>query len=270
MWRRRLRDRDLERELRAHLELEAAERQENGLGPEDARYAAGRTLGNKTLLKEAVREMWGLMPLERFCQDLRYGWRTLCKNPCFTATAVFSLALGIGGNAAIFTAVNAVLLNMLPVRDPRQLVLLRPVPYPAYELLRDQNGVFSSMLACAEIGLAGAGGPIAGQLVSGSYFETLGVGAALGRRLTSADGLPSASPAAVISYSYWQGHFAANSAALGQSISLNGIPFTIVGVAPPGFFGLELGNRPEVYVPLVLNHGFALQATLYGRACIGG
>ncbi|HMJ62485.1 MAG TPA: ABC transporter permease, partial [Bryobacteraceae bacterium] len=252
MWRRKLRERDLERELCAHLELEAAEQRENGLASEEARYAARRALGNTTLLKEAVRGMWGLMPLERFYQDLRYGLRTLRKNPSFTATAVLSLALGIGGNTAIFTAVNAVLLKMLPVRDPRQLMLLRPVPYPAYEVLRDQNGVFSSMLACASVGLAGTAGPIEGQLVSGSYFETLGVDAALGRRLTIADDLQSATPAAVISYSYWRGHFAADPAALGRSISLNGIPVTIVGVAPPDFFGLDLGNRPDVYVPLSL------------------
>jgi predicted permease len=251
MW-RRLRDRDLERELCAHLELETAEQKENGLEPEDARYAATRVLGNKTLLKEAVRVLWGLMPLERVWQDLRYGLRTLRKNPSFAATAILSLALGIGGNAAIFTAVNAVLLKMLPVRDPRQLALLRPVPYPAYELLRDQNSVFSSMLACAGISLAGSAGPIDGQLVSGSYFETLGVSAALGRGLTTADDLPSATPAAVISYGYWQNRFAANPRALGQSISLNGIAFTIIGIAPPGFFGLELGNRPDVYVPLNL------------------
>jgi predicted permease len=204
------------------------------------------------MLKETMREVWGWTSFERLGQDLRYGFRTFRKNPSFTAAAVLSLALGIGGNAAIFTAVNAVLLKMLPVRDPGQMVLLRPVPYPAYKLLRDQNGVFSSMLACASIGLAGAAGPINGQLVSGSYFETLGVGAALGRRFTSADDLPSAAAAVVISYSYWQSHFAANPTVLGQSISLNGIPFTIIGVAPPGFFGLELGNHPDVYVPLSL------------------
>jgi predicted permease len=192
------------------------------------------------------------MPLERFCQDLRYGWRALRKNPSFTATAVLSLALGIGGNAAIFTAVNAALLKMLPVRDPQQLVLLRPVPYPAYELLRDQNSVFSSMLGYANVGLAGPAGPIDGQLVSGSYFETLGVNAILGRSLTIADDLPSATPVAVIGYGYWQSHFGGDPAAVGQSISLNGIPFTVVGVAPAGFFGLELGNRPEIYVPLNL------------------
>src|SRR3954471_22502594 len=149
MWRRKHRDRDLERELRAHLELEAAEQQENGLAPEEARFAARRAVGNTTLLKEKMREVWGWTSFDRFGQDLRYGFRTFRKNPSFTAAAVLSLALGIGGNAAIFTAVNAVLLKMLPVRDPGQLVLLRPVPYPAYKLLRDQNGVFSSMLGCA-------------------------------------------------------------------------------------------------------------------------
>ena len=111
--------------------------------------------------------------------------------------------------------------------------MLRPIPYLAYELLRDRNEVFSSMLAYASVGLAGRTGPIAGQLVSGSYFETLGVSPILGRGVTSADDAPSRTPVAVISFGYWQSHFAAASTAIGQRISLNGIAFTIVGITPP-------------------------------------
>jgi hypothetical protein len=163
-WRRRARERDLERELCAHLELEAAEQRENGLVPEAARDAAKRAMGNTTLVKEAVHDMHAGIALERFSQDLRYGWRSLRKTPSFMLAAILSLALGIGGNAAIFTAVDAILLKMLPVRDPQQLVLLRPIPYPAYELLRDRNDVFSSMLAYASVGFVGRTGPIAASL----------------------------------------------------------------------------------------------------------
>ncbi|MEO7145837.1 MAG: permease prefix domain 1-containing protein, partial [Bryobacteraceae bacterium] len=124
-WRRRnKRERDLERELRSDLELEAAEQQENGLSAENARYAARRAFGNMSLLKEEVREMWGGRWFEDFVKDMRLTARQMRKAPAFTAVAVVSLALGIGANTAIFTLIDAVLLKSLPVRDPGSLVLL--------------------------------------------------------------------------------------------------------------------------------------------------
>ena len=266
-WRCKKREQDLERELRAHLDLEAAEQGENGLSAEDAGYAARRAFGNTTLVKEEVREKWNLSGLERLVQDLHYGSRILLKNPSFAATAILSLALGIGANAAIFTALNAVLLKFLPVRQPQQLTLIGVkgtersgpgfgLPYPLYELLRDRNHVFSSMLAYAPVRLnaaiAGQTQPVNGELVSGSFFDSLGVRAAAGRSLNETDDSPSAAPAAVISYNFWRGHFGGNLQIIGGSIILNSVPVTIAGIAPPSFFGLELGNTADFYVPFSL------------------
>ena len=218
-------------------------------------------------------------------QDLKFGLRMLAKNPGFTAVAVLTLALGIGANTAIFSLIDAVMLRMLPVHDPSQLVVLRwsahkkprrnstssfgdcdwrddnknpsgcSLPYPFFEQIRTQKDVFSGATAFAgpaQLVLSGNGlARIArGEIVSGDYFSTLGVKAAAGRTLGPDDDTPSAPPAVVLSYAYWQTAFAGDPAAVGRTILLNSVPFTIVGVAEPGFTRLTPGKTQDLFLPL--------------------
>jgi predicted permease len=254
--------RDVAEEIESHIEEKIAELEEAGVPTDVARAQARRAFGNVALVKEESRELWSWAPLERLVQDLRYTGRTLRNSPGFAITTVLLLALGIGGNTAIFTVVNTVLLKMLPVQNPGQLVLLgvenprTGVPgfgmaYPAYELFNDQNRVFSSMLAYSESSLAvrvkDAIEPVNGVLVSGSYFGTLGVGAELGRTISNVD---DSSPVAVVSYAYWERRMGGDAGVLGREIVVNQVPFQIIGVAPRRFFGLQLGGNPEIYVPI--------------------
>src|SRR2546430_257491 len=196
-------------EMQFHLEQQIAENLGAGMSRDEARYAAMRTFGNPTVLKEEARDTWGWIAVEEIAKDLRYGLRMLGKNFGFSAVAVVTLALGIGANAAIFTVINAVMLRALPVKHPGELVTVgNPArvhswgtgtprtdvfSYPLYRELRDNNRVFSSLLASSNLGnlrIATAGGPetASGRLVTENYFETLGVEALLGRTFTADDG----------------------------------------------------------------------------------
>jgi predicted permease len=256
---------DLKAEIRSHLEMEERENLESGMAPDEAHYAALRRLGNVSLAEERSREMWIWSTVETLLQDLRYGLRQLRRSPGFAAVAVLTLALGIGANTAIFSVVDAVLLRMLPVRDPQQLVLVGVagprqsapnfgMPYPAFEHFRDNNRVFSSMLAYGGIGLTvtlnGFSTKSNGALASGSYFGTLGVNAWTGRTLSPQDDSPASAAAVVLGYRYWRGRFGSDPSIIGKSVLLNRVPFSIVGVAPPGFSGLQLGADPEYYIPI--------------------
>jgi predicted permease len=197
--------------------------------------------------------------------DLRYTFRVLVKNPGFTAMAVLSLALGIGANAAIFSLLDAVLLKTLPVKQPDQLVFLETgepslkrstnISYRTYERLRGQNQLLAD--ACyfsfaTRINASFNGEPevIEGQLVSGSFFSTLGVDAALGRTFTEAEDRENASQqVAVISDRYWKRRFGSSPLIVGQNLFVNNRPFTVVGVTPPEFFGAIIGSAPDVFLP---------------------
>src|SRR5438094_6460727 len=210
-------------------------------------------------------------------QDLRYGLHMLRKNPGFTSVSVLTLALGIGANTAIFSLIDAVLLKMLPVKNPEQLVLLNWASHgwpegvmrniagnmeedksgrwtstsfslPIYEQIRNRNRVFSDVLALAgngselNVGYNGQPSRANGELVSGTFFSTLGVQAVLGRALTPDDDRVGDSPAAVISHGYWERRFGRDPGIVGRAITLNGVAFTIVGVSPPEFYGVQPGR----------------------------
>ncbi|HEX7284941.1 MAG TPA: ABC transporter permease [Candidatus Angelobacter sp.] len=215
--------------------------------------------------------------METLSQDIRYGLRMLRRSPAFTAVAVLTLALGIGANTAIFTLINAVLLKMLPVQDPGALVIVgnparaheRNVgtpqsdlfSYPLYRELRDGNNVFSRMMASAEVNRSkvetAAASVVteeaAGTLVTGNYFDVLGVSPFLGRTLKPDDDTAKAAhPVVVISHEFWQRKLSGDPNIVGQGLRLNNYPYTIVGVAAPGFFGDTVGDKQDFWVPMAM------------------
>jgi predicted permease len=206
-------------------------------------------------------------------KDFVYSLRSLRRSPIFTVAAVASLALGIGANTAIFSLLDQVVLRSLPVRDPESLVVLHTdysapgnassdndesvFSYPLYRDLRSADAAFSSIVARSASGvrLAWDGNTEAAgaELVSGDYFRTLGIGAALGRTLAPSDeGAPDANPVVMLSHAYWSSRFASNPAIVNQTVTMNGHPFVVVGIAAASFNGLLQGNSPDVYVPLTM------------------
>ncbi|MGH9343572.1 MAG: ADOP family duplicated permease [Terriglobia bacterium] len=266
LFRRSLTEKHLDAELRFHLEQQIADYVAAGMTPKEARRRARLDFGGLDQVKEECRDVGAARFIETLIQDVRYGLRQLRRNPGFTAVAVLTLALGIGATTAIFSVVDAVMLKMLPVAHPEQLVLLRwesphettdYLPYPTFDDLQKHDLVFSGMFGFHGLPLAtsieGKPGLAAGQLVSGSFFQTLGVKASIGRTFTSEeDRVPGGDPVAVISYDYWKRQFALNLSAVGKSLVLNGTPFTIIGVTPPGFFGVTVGDSPDIWIPLMM------------------
>src|SRR5215510_12780789 len=261
-------EREMEEEMRCHLELQIEQNLASGMAAEEARYAARRQFGNQTWLEEVSREMWSLTSIETLMQDLRYGARMLLKNRGFTAVIVITLALGIGANTAIFSLINTALLKSLPVKDPRRLVFFMVAgpqgmgtgfSYPLLQQFNQNNHSFTGILAANTPGQMRMAEPeTGGQVelaqagrVSGNFFSELGVRAVAGRMLTEDDDSPSGGqPVAVISYNYWKRRFSLDPGVIGHKITLNDFPFTIVGVAPPGFFGIEVGSNTDLWWPI--------------------
>ncbi len=274
LFNRRGRDRELADELESHLRLHIDDNLRAGIAPEEARRRALIALDGIEQVKESYRERRGLRWLETCARDARFGLRMLRNNLGFTTIAVLSLALGIGANTAIFTLIDAVMLRMLPVKNPQELVSLNlapdtqfprdangdlstQFPYPAFVQMREHNQVLSALFAFKDAGrvsvlVNGNAEIVQGQLVTSNYFSALGVRTVLGRDFVSRDDAAGAESVAIISYGYWQSHFGGQTSALGRQILANGAPVTVIGVAAPGFFGLQPGSAVDLYMPMAM------------------
>lgn len=250
-FRRKRREQDLDREIQSHLEAEAAE-QQNLITPGEARYAAQRTLGNATLVKEDTRAMWGWTPLEALGQDLRYGIRTMLRTPAFTLVAVLTLALGIGANTAMFSIVYSVLRRPLPYPDADRLALVHVRFSPQnteygtmsiadYLDWKSQNHAFEDPAIFSNSSwrfeLTGSGQPIEvnGSAVTENFFSVLQSGPMLGRLFRASESAPTAAPVVVLSEPLWRSHFGSNPSVIGQALNLNGNQAVIIGVMPASF-----------------------------------
>jgi macrolide transport system ATP-binding/permease protein len=283
----------LREEMELHLAEKAAELQADGMTAERARAEARRRFGNIGLKHEESREIWMTRFFSELGQDIHYGCRTMAANKAFSALAVLSLALGIGANTAIFSLMESILLRSLPVPDPGSLVVLnwhsRPpkdgdkesvhvmhglqgmfwpgdkgalvtgiFPYPAFETLREGNPVFSTLFGYCNgrnrtLAVRGQAMSAETEYVTGEYFRGLAVSPAAGRLIDSADDRPGAAPVAVISFATSENRFGGPPSAIGQSIFVDNVPFTVIGVAPPEFFGVDPAAAPDLYLPLHTN-----------------
>jgi putative ABC transport system permease protein len=274
---RRRRERDLRDEIAAHLRMGIEDRVARGMPPDEAAADARRELGNVSQIQEAARDAWGGRWIDALAQDLRYAVRVFRRNPSFALVAVVSLALGIGANAALFQVVDAVRLQSLPVADPSSLVEVRigdmdgargsfqtwhpAVTYPIWREIQTRQQAFSGVFAWAfdRFNLTN-GGEVRiaqGLWVTGDLFNVLGVRPVIGRTLTAGDDRPGCAPRAVLSHAFWQRAYGGSPAVIGQSLSLSSHAVEIIGVAPPGFHGLEVGRTFDVALPVCADPVFS-------------
>ncbi|HEV3057633.1 MAG TPA: ABC transporter permease [Vicinamibacterales bacterium] len=259
---------DLERELQYHLQRRVADLTQSGLSESDARARAAREIGGLAQVREEVRDVWLTRWLRDFAYDLRFSARSVLHTPSFTATAVLSLALGIGATTAICSLVDQVILHELPVRDPGRLVLIdwkgiqladtfgswNLMSYPLCRDLQQHeevfDGVFCRALTTVTLSMGEEHTPVSAELVSGTYFSVLGVGPALGRVVQADDDqTPDARAVVVLAYDYWKTQLASAPDVVGRKILINQHPMTIVGVAAAGFRGIDVGEVPSLWIP---------------------
>lgn len=257
-------DRDLDDEVQAMFDLLVQEKMRAGLTAADARRLASIELGHVDALKGKVREVRSGALVSAFVRDVRFGVRLLVRSPVFSVFTIASLALGIGATAAIFTLFDTVVLRKLPVSEPDRLVVASfggpggrfnySMPYPHFEEIRQRNTTLEGLFATNPIGritvtVDGKPEIAEGIYVTGDYYRTLRLTRAVGRLLGPDDDRPGRA-VAVVSHAYWQRRFAGRAAAAGAAVSLNGVPFTVVGVEPEGFAGTEVGRSYDISVPM--------------------
>jgi predicted permease len=262
----------LDRELEYHIDRRVSDLVRSGLPEREARRQATLELGGLTQVQEEVRDVWLSRWLRDFAYDIRYSGRSFLRTPSFTATTVLSLALGIGATTAIYSLVNQVVLQALPVRQPERLVLIdwkgdalccgfgtwNLMSYPICRDLQQQDRFFQGVLCRAattvNLSTGGEPRPAAAEIVSGSYFSVLGVSAALGRVLgTDDDGTPGANPVVVLSYDFWKTQFASAPDVIGRKVLVNQNPMTVIGVAAPSFRGIDVGEVPSLWIPAAMS-----------------
>jgi predicted permease len=287
LFRKKQVEQEMDEELRSYLDAAAKEKMRSGMSYKEALRAARVEVGSMETVKEEIRSAGWESALEALWQDIRYGLRQLRRSPGLTAVIVFSLTLGIGANTAVFTLMDAVMLKMLPIKDPQRLVLFGWISqgesfdvttsgyglanpqqreghlsfaFPFVEQLGAQSKVFSSVFGFVPMGwskesvvvnIDGQASMTDAVMVTGDYFSGLGVVPVAGRAITDADVKVNAPRVALISYAYWTRQFARSPAAVGKAMFLNGVPFTIVGVVPRGFLGVQPGQAPDMWIPLV-------------------
>jgi predicted permease len=285
-WFRRSRlDDEMREEIAQHVAWKTEQLAAEGVSPADARRQAALAVGNVARLREDSRDIWGFPTLDSVAQDVRYGLRQIARAPAFSGIAIGSLAIGIGAGAAVFSLADAVLLRAMAVRDPASLTVIRwwsgPVfPFnslngygaqtdaglgstsfsrAAYRSFGTEASRYLDVLGFADLyqvnlALDGRAELGSAHAVSGNYFDLLGVPAAQGRTLGAIDDAPAAAPAAVISDRFWRRRFGGDGAAVGRTLVINKVPFTVVGVAPASFHGTgQVGSDPDVFVPLALH-----------------
>ncbi len=261
-WRRKRILEDLDRDIREHLEFEVQDNIDQGMATEAARYAALRKFGNVTRIKEETRAVWTFVWLEQLLQDFRLALRSLRKNPGFALTAILILTLGIAANVIVFGVLDAMVLRSLNLPHSEQVMALQPkagVPFlshPEVRDVRDANTVFSAVAAYRPnnygVEARGVTRSAWGVEVSGQYFEVMGIKPFLGRLLGPADDAhPGASEAAVISWPEWKNNFGADPDVVGTAIRINKHLYTIVGVTPEGFQGVDKFGEIPIFVPMV-------------------
>jgi len=273
------RDAELAEELESHVQMLTEENLRRGMSPSEARRRALVAFGGIALAMESYRDQRGLPAIDSLRQDLRYALRGMRRNPVFTSIAIACLALGIGANTAIFSLFNAVMLRSLPVSHPERLVFFQyanppadmsalrrlssgygqsSLPYSTYEAFRDQARTLAGVFVFVSSGMEGDGLTVNvggralttdGEMVTGSYFSTLGISPALGRAIVESDLEPGAPDVTVISHGFWLEELGGDPSVVGRRILVNNAAFSIIGVAPPGFNGLH-GAVPELWFPL--------------------